>query len=93
MEQIRRDLLAREDLSEKTRVRLMGTCNKESGQFLNAIRSRNLGLRLEDKELTIAVALRIGCNVTDIQRSYNCQDIVHVQKGGGGPRSELPERG
>jgi hypothetical protein len=70
----------------------VGTANNESGQFLNAIPSSNLGLRLEDQELMIAVALRTGCKITTKHRCLNCTDMIledglhglSCQKGGEG---------
>jgi hypothetical protein len=76
MSRKRDNLLNNERLTDDDRLRIISTCDEDSGQFLNAIPSRNLGLRLEDQELMIAVALRMGCKVTSTHRCLNCPDMI-----------------
>jgi len=56
---------------------LVGVNNPESGQFLNAIPSSNLGLHLGNEEISIAISIRTGCEIVDQQQCANCHDQVH----------------
>jgi hypothetical protein len=76
MSAVRNALLSNTVLSDKDKLRIIGTCIPESGQFLNAIPSDNLHLRMENQEFMLAIALRTGCHVTEGHRCLNCPDWI-----------------
>lgn len=62
------NLLERNDLVDK--ARLIAVSEKESGDWLRAVPSPNLGTLLDPESLRIAVALRLG---TKVYRAHTCR--------------------
>ena len=53
-----------------TRARLLAASGKESGAWLEALPISSLGLRIDDKTISIAVGLRLGATLC---RPHHCQ--------------------
>jgi hypothetical protein len=63
--------------NEVSTARLLAASKKESGQWLNAYPIPNLGLKLSDRQLQIAISLRLG---TEICEEFKCKCNQPVNK-------------
>jgi hypothetical protein len=68
IEQQHRDLIDAMD-DQTTTARLNGVATKQSGRWLQALPSPQLGLHLDDDSLRVAVALRLGAPIC---QPHNC---------------------
>ena len=62
-------ILSRADLDLQSRARLLAVSSPDAGVWLHTLPCRNLGLCLSDRELRMALGLRLG---TPLVRSHTC---------------------
>ena len=75
-EKQRADLLRSAPEGSAQKRRLQAATAPQSGAWLNAIPSATLGLKLDDEQLRIAVALRIGVPICQPHQCRHCQAPV-----------------
>ena len=61
----------------RAQARLLATTTKESGAWLHALPISSLGLRMADKVVRIAVALRLGVPLCQPHNCYHCGAAVN----------------
>ena len=70
------ELINRTPGGSKERARLLSATAPQSGSWLNALPSAALGLKLDDEQLRVAVALRIGTPICEPHHCRNCSAPV-----------------
>lgn len=78
-ERVQADLLTDATNHPKEKSRLLAATARHSGAWLHALPSSTLGLKLDDEQLRVAVALRIGAPICEPHHCRHCNTTVDAQ--------------